>query len=106
MKIASKDLTQIIREELQDFLLGIHEQQLGRTTASQVRHGAAVKSDLEALTAPGVSDEERNLIANLRKQLAIAAKGDNIGSGNILQMSGRLSALLSKSIQAKQSKKQ
>lgn len=92
MKISKAHLKQIIAEEL------------GRTTAADMRDTGGIKDRTKAATASGVSDNERNVLLNLQKKLAAAAQVSNIATGRILQMATKLDALLTAEIEKNQKK--
>ncbi len=94
MKLTKAKLRQIIKEELAQ----------GRTSSSEYRASASVKDRLKAATASGVTGDERNVLLNLQKKLAAAAKLDNIATGRILQMATKLEALLDAVIEKRQKK--
>jgi hypothetical protein len=69
------------------------EEESGKTTAGDYR--AQVMTDKgDSGTASGVDDLERNLLMNLQKKLATAAKYDSIATGPILMLADKLSAQL------------
>lgn len=92
MKISKAHLKQIIAEEL------------GRTTAADMRDTGGIKDRTKAATASGVSDNERNVLLNLQKKLAAAAQVSNIAQGQILQLATKLDALLTAEIEKNQKK--